>query len=71
MKELIMSVYKGAKIFFFLPTSKNESTESFSLWEKVFCIGIATVMANFFVLTAISQTYSVKIDTLDQNCETT
>ena len=62
---------KEQKIFFFIPTSKNESTESFSLWEKVFCIGIATVMAKFFVLTAISQTYSVKIDTLDQNCETT
>ena len=42
----------------------------FSLWVKVFC-RIATVMAEIIFLTAISQTYSVKIDTLDQKCETT
>ena len=48
----------------------NESTDSFSLWVKVFCIGIATVMAEIIFWTAILQTYSVKIDTLDQNCET-
>ena len=36
-----------------------------------FCIGIATVvMAEIIFWTAILQTYSVKIDTLDQNCET-